>query len=129
MNANRIPWPGPRPPRAHIHRPAPSVLQAGQAGSRRWVLEFEPTAPPRRDPLTGRPGSSDPMRHVRLEFPSAERAVAFARRQGWSYTLSPPHAPRRRPKIGAMAGDLLAAGPAPRPGADAALSEEHPHAA
>lgn len=55
-----------------------------------WVLEFEPTAPTRTDPLMGWVGWSDPHQQVRLLFSTRARAVAFAERQGWAYDLSEP---------------------------------------
>jgi ETC complex I subunit conserved region len=81
-------------PLAYIHQPAPSPLQYGKAGTRHWVLEFEPSSPPEIDPLTGWTGSRDPFAHIRLTFPDLQSAIDFAERQGWPYLVQEP--PRRR---------------------------------
>ncbi|MCK8787862.1 ETC complex I subunit [Roseomonas sp. NAR14] len=76
-----------------IHQPGRSVTQSGP-GQRRWVLEFKPQAAPFTDPLTGWTGGADPLAHVRLDFPDARSAIAYAERQGWSYEVEEPP-PRR----------------------------------
>ena len=80
-------------PAVRIHQPARSVTQSGP-GRRRWVLEFEPAAAPFADPLTGWTGGTDPLAHVRLEFPDLRSAIAHAERQGWRYEVEEPP-PRR----------------------------------
>lgn len=72
--------------RARIHRPAASPLQAG-ARPPRWVLEVEPRRPVRRDSRTGWAIGADPFAHLRLTFPSRERAIAFAERRGWDWEV------------------------------------------
>lgn len=83
------PWS--RPP-VRIYQPSRSVLQSG-SGRREWLLEFPPSAPPLRDPLTGWIGSADPLAQLRLRFPDRESAVAFAERHGWPHEVVEP-APR-----------------------------------
>lgn len=85
-------------PAVRIYRPARSVMQAGQARTKKWVLEFEPRWPTEIEPLMGWTSSRDTLQQVKLTFPSKERAVAFAERQGWPYTVIEPHEPRIRPK-------------------------------
>ena len=87
--------------RVRIFRPARSAMQAGKQRSRRWQLVFEPRYGLERDPLMGWSGSRDVMRHVTLSFPSRERAVAFAERQGWSYTVVAPREERTKPRFAA----------------------------
>ena len=77
-----------RSPRRHgppvrIYRPSRSVMQAGKANTKRWVLEFEPQTPPFVEPLMGWVGSADTMQQVRLSFPTRESAETFAVKQGW----------------------------------------------
>jgi len=74
-------------PRALIYRPAKSTMTSGRAGTRRWVLEFEPQSAPFIEPLMGWIGSTDPMAQVRLAFPTREAAVAYAQRQGLDYEV------------------------------------------
>lgn len=93
--------PPPAPARgavARIYRPARSAMQAGNANSRHWVLEFEPGARAEIEPLMGWTASRDVAQQVQLRFATREQAVAFADRQGWAYAVAEPRAPRRRPK-------------------------------
>jgi hypothetical protein len=83
---------------ACIYRPARSVMQAGQANTKCWVLEFEPRSAPFIKPLMGWTGSADTLQQVRLTFPTKERAVSYAERQGWPCSVREPHESRIRPK-------------------------------
>ena len=85
-------------PRVRIHRPAKTAMQSGYANTRQWVMEFEPEAPAEPDPLMGWTSSADTNAQVRLHFDSEEEAIAYAKRQGYEYTLSEPPPRRIRPK-------------------------------
>jgi len=73
-------------PMALIYRPARSETQSAPR-PRYWLLEFEPASAPEREPLMGWTRSDDPFRPVRLRFPDAASAIAFAERHDWSYLL------------------------------------------
>jgi hypothetical protein len=88
--------------RAVIHRPSRSAMTAGRANACRWVLEFEPRSPQFIEPLMGWTGGTDPLRHLRLHFPTREAAIAYARREGLSFTVHEPDEPR--PALCAAAG-------------------------
>lgn len=90
-------------PSVRIRRLARSVLQSGR-GRDRWVLEFRHGARPFVDPLMGWLGGADPLAPLRLEFPDAESAVAFAERQGWRYEVEAP--PPRRVRYRSYADQL-----------------------
>jgi hypothetical protein len=75
-NDNTGPTRVPARKRALIYRPAKSAMTSGRAGTRRWILEFEPQSAPFIEPLMGWTGSTDPMAQVRLAFPTREAAVA-----------------------------------------------------
>jgi hypothetical protein len=83
---------------ARIYRPARTATQSGQAKTRRWLLELEPTARREPDPLCGWLGSDDTDQQVQLWFPSKEAAVAYARRRGLEYRVFEPHRPIVKPK-------------------------------
>ena len=85
-------------PEARIYRPAKTAMQSGQAGTRRWVLEFEPSEAQERDALMGWAGSRDTLGQVRMNFATAEEAVAFAEKHGLAYRVLAPRASRVRPK-------------------------------
>ncbi|MGG5808434.1 ETC complex I subunit [Falsiroseomonas sp. CW058] len=75
---------------ARIYRTPKSAMQSGRSRTDDWVLQFEPGEPKRIDPLTGWFGSGDMRAQVRLRFPSAEAAVAYAEAQGWPYEVEVP---------------------------------------
>lgn len=87
----------PDAPRVAIHRPGRSVMQAGRAHERRWLLEFEPESRPWIEPLMGWTASADTRQQVRLSFPTREAAIAFAGRQGWRWRVREPAPQRFRP--------------------------------
>jgi ETC complex I subunit conserved region len=72
---------------ARIFRPSRTATQSGKAKARHWVLEFEPAAPRRIDPLMGWTSSGDMTSQVRLNFATKEEAVAYAEKQGLSYRI------------------------------------------
>jgi hypothetical protein len=74
-------------PEARIYRPAKNAMQSGRANSRRWLVEFEPSDRKQPDPLMGWNGSRDTLAQLRLRFESKEDAVAFAKREGLSFTV------------------------------------------
>lgn len=112
-------------PSVRIHRLARSVLQSGRDRDR-WILEFRHGAPPFVDPLTGWAGGTDPLAQLRLEFPDAESAVAFAERQGWRYEVEapPPRRGRYRSYADRLRYDLAEAIGRVGPWRDAAAPDE-----
>ena len=73
-----------------IYRPTKTAMQSGQAGTRRWVLEFEPAAARRVEPLMGWTSSADTKSQLRLRFDSKEEAVAYAEKRGLMYVIDEP---------------------------------------
>ncbi len=80
---------------ARIYRPAKTAMQSGKAKTRDWLLEFEPAAARRNDPLTGWTQSTDMDGQVRLSFESREAAVAYAQAHGIPFQVIEPKEPRR----------------------------------
>jgi len=68
--------------KARIYKPAKSAMQSGRAKTHSWVLEFEPAAARRQDPLMGWSSSSDTQAQLRLKFASLDDAIAYAKRKG-----------------------------------------------
>lgn len=81
---------------ARIFSPAKTAMQSGKAKTGRWVLEFDPEAPRKIDPLMGYTSSSDMKSQVRLTFESREEAVAYAERNGIPFRVEEPNQPKRR---------------------------------
>jgi hypothetical protein len=75
---------------ARIYKPAKTAMQSGQARTKEWVLEFEPSAAREIDPLMGWTSSSDTRGQVKLEFDTSDDAIAYAERNGIAYTLVAP---------------------------------------
>jgi ETC complex I subunit conserved region len=75
---------------ATIYRPARSAMTSGTANTRRWKLRFEPRTAPFVEPLMGWTGGTDTLSQVELDFPSAEAAVAYAKRQGLNFVVQGP---------------------------------------
>lgn len=89
---------------ARIFQKPKNAMQSGRAGTQDWVLEFEPAAPKRADPLMGWAGSRDTQEQVRLAFPTLAAATAYAEREGLAYHVIP--APTRRLKLQAYADNF-----------------------
>ena len=83
---------------ARIYRPAKTAMQSGKAKTHSWVLEFEPAAAKRPDPLMGWAGSADTDGQIRLTFETQDAAIGYANRLGIAFEVAPPHAARVRPK-------------------------------
>ncbi len=78
---------------ARIFKPARTAMQSGRAGTREWVLEYEPEDRPAADPLMGYTSSADMRRQLRLEFDTQEEALAYARRNGIPVQVFAAHEP------------------------------------
>ena len=79
---------------ARIYQRYRNAMQSGRARTDEWVLEFESERAKRPDPLTGWSGGADTQEQVKLTFPDAEAAVAYATREGLAYHLVPADQPR-----------------------------------
>src|SRR5437763_16266423 len=74
---------------ARIYKPAKTAMQSGQAKTKEWVLDFEPEEPREIEPLMGWTSSGDMRQQVRLQFDTAEEAIAYCERHGIPYQLFP----------------------------------------
>lgn len=79
---------------ARIYKPAKTAMQSGLAGTKDWVLEYEPAKPRKIDPLMGWTSTADMRAQVRLTFDTREEAIAYAEQNGIPYRLQEPE-PRR----------------------------------
>jgi hypothetical protein len=80
---------------AKIYRPTKTAMQSGKAGLKHWVLEFEPNAAPRTEPLMGWTSSADPAGQVRLFFDTRDQAIAFARAHNIPHQVTEPAEAKR----------------------------------
>ena len=81
-----------------IYKPAKASTQSGRAGTSKWVLEYETETPRRPEPLMGWTSANDTLGQVQMKFESKDAAVAFAKNEGWEYTVSEPHARKVKPR-------------------------------
>ena len=81
-----------------------STMQSGVRGLAAWVLEFDRSEARRADPLMGWSGSGDTQSQVRLTFPTAAAAVAYADRHGIAHHVVPT--PPKTLKIQAYADNF-----------------------
>ena len=73
-------------------------MSSGKAGTRSWILEFEPASKRAPEPLMGWISAADTLNQVRLTFPTREAAEAYATKQGLSFTVEAPHETSITPK-------------------------------
>jgi hypothetical protein len=84
--------------RVRIYQPAKTAMQSGRAGTQQWVLEFEPESRSGMDPLMGWTSSANTRDQLRMTFETLDDAVAYARRQGYAYSVEQPKQRAVRPK-------------------------------
>ncbi|MGD9536045.1 MAG: ETC complex I subunit [Alphaproteobacteria bacterium] len=81
-----------------IYQPSKTAMQSGRAKTHHWVLEFVSDQPLSIDSLMGWTGSRETRRQVLLRFDTKEEAIAYAKRQGYAYTVEEPQERVIRPK-------------------------------
>ncbi len=75
---------------ARIYRPTKTAMQSGRAGTKTWVLEYEPASPREVEPLMGWTSSGDMNSQIKLKFETREDAIAYAKRKGIEYHVQEP---------------------------------------
>jgi hypothetical protein len=74
---------------ARIYLPTRNAMQSGQAKDK-WLLEYEPEAPRRIEPLMGWTSSTDMKSQIKLRFDTKDEAIAYAQRNGIAYRVEEP---------------------------------------
>ncbi|MBR9835439.1 MAG: ETC complex I subunit [Alphaproteobacteria bacterium] len=80
---------------AHIFKPAKSAMQSGRGKTKEWVLEFTASAKRSSDPVMGWTSINDTTGQVRLHFDTREQAIAYAKREGLTFSVEEAR-PRNR---------------------------------
>tara|TARA_B100000029_G_scaffold510001_1_gene600493 strand:+ start:48 stop:329 length:282 start_codon:yes stop_codon:yes gene_type:complete len=75
--------------KAKIYKPTKTAMQSGKKNTKNWLLEFD-TLDTGINPLMGWENSKDTMSEVRLEFPSKELAINYAKKNNISYYVIEP---------------------------------------
>jgi hypothetical protein len=81
---------------ARIYKPAKTAMQSGTAGTKLWVLDFEPAEPKEVEPLMGWTSSGDMQQQVRLRFATKEEAIAYCEQHGIPYRVFGAKEPKRQ---------------------------------
>ncbi len=68
--------------KAIIYQKSKNAMQSGKARTDIWVLEFIASEARKADPLMGWSGSGDTQVQVKLNFPSADAALAYTKKYG-----------------------------------------------
>jgi hypothetical protein len=74
------------------------LMQRGHFAGGHWVIEHDLETPRHPEPLMGWSASDDTLNQVKLNFQTLEEAEAFAKKQGWYYTIQPADKRRVQPK-------------------------------
>ena len=85
-------------PDVRVYQPRKNAMQSGRARTRQWLVEFEPGAQQRNDPLMGWVGQGDTRNQLRMRFDTREAAIAFCDKHGLSYQVSEPKVRRMQHK-------------------------------
>lgn len=83
---------------ARIYRPARTAMQSGTAGSKKWLLEFQPEARREVEPLMGWTSSRDMKSQIRMSFATRDEAIAYARGNAIAFVVCEPKPRKRKPK-------------------------------
>ena len=75
--------------KAIIYIPNKNAMQSGMGKNNKWILEFI-TKDPTKNPLMGWESSSDTLTELKLEFPSKELAINYAKKKKIDFELIEP---------------------------------------
>ena len=64
-------------------------MQSGTGKANKWILEFI-TKDPTKNPLMGWESSSDTLTELKLQFPSKELAISYAKKKKIDFELIEP---------------------------------------
>lgn len=73
-----------------IFCPSKNATQSGRAKTKQWVMECELDTKRQPEPLMGWISSGDTLNQPRMTFDTAEEAMAFADKNGWTYSVVIP---------------------------------------
>jgi hypothetical protein len=75
--------------KALIYIPNKNPMQSGTGKGNKWILEFI-TKDPTKNPLMGWESSSDTLTELKLQFPSKELAINYAKKKKIDFELIEP---------------------------------------
>ena len=75
--------------KAKIYKPSKTAMQSGTRNTKNWLLEFD-TLDTGTNPLMGWETSEDTMSEVKLEFPTKDEALNYAKKNNIDYYIVEP---------------------------------------
>ncbi len=63
-------------------------MQSARGKTKEWVLEYETTSKRGPEPLMGWTSSGDTLNQVKLYFDTKQAAIAFAQKNGMTYSVA-----------------------------------------
>ena len=75
--------------KAKIYKPAKTAMQSGKGKINKWILKFD-TLDTGINYLTGWETSKDTMSEVKLEFPTKESAIDYAKKNKIDFYIVKP---------------------------------------
>jgi len=72
--------------KAKIYKPSKTAMQSGLKKFDKWIIEFI-TDDPGINPLMGWESSTDTFSEIKLEFPSKELAINYAKKNKINYEV------------------------------------------
>ena len=85
--------------RARIYQPTRNAMQSGRRNEKRWVLNYDPAAARKLDPLMGWTSASDMDAQVQIEFDSLGEAETYAKAKDLDYVVEKPGARSTKSKV------------------------------
>ena len=80
---------------ARIYQTRKSAMQSGHGKAGKWVVELVGNTARTSDPLMGWTSADSTLGQVRLAFDTREKAIAYAKREGLSFTVETAKARKR----------------------------------
>ena len=75
--------------KAKIYKPSKTAMQSGLKKFDKWIIEYI-TDDPGTNPLMGWESSTDTLSEIKLEFPSKELAIIYAKKNNIDYYVIEP---------------------------------------
>ena len=75
--------------KAKIYKPSKTAMQSGTRNTKNWLLVFD-TLDTGTNPLMGWETSEDTMSEVKLEFPTKDEALNYAKKNNIDYYIVEP---------------------------------------
>jgi len=81
-----------------IYSKSKETSQSGHANSGQWIIEAVRSSQQKPEPLMGWTQSGDTLNQIKMNFPTRAKAEAFAKSQGWRYTISDGNKRKVKPR-------------------------------